>query len=104
MHDTGNTRCIVRTVRLKLSGAKRLFKGLLLIHQIINGICLISVCNNCLVTQHADRSIDDQTWIFELGRIKCLCADALTILYKHPISAVHAATHNKICGHGIFSV
>ena len=63
VHHTRNTRCIIRTIRLKLSGSQCLFKSLLLVHQFIDRICLISVSHDSLVAQHPDRCINDQTWI-----------------------------------------
>ena len=97
-------RCIVRCVRLKLSGAQRLLKRLLLVHQFVDRIGLIAVCHDCLVAKHTDRCINDEARICQLGRIKCLCADSFAILHKNPVTAVLASSHDKVSGYRIFSI
>ena len=104
MHDSGNTRCIVWSIRLKLSGAERLLECLLLVHQLIDRIRLVSICHDRLVAKYTNRCINDQTWILKLARIKCLCTDSLSVLYKHTITAVRAASHDKIRSHCLLAI
>ena len=67
-----------------------------MVQTIINGIGLIAVRNNCLIAEHADRSIDDKTRILHLRRIKGLGADAVPIGNEHAVSAVLAPAHDEI--------
>ena len=104
MQDTGNTRCVVRRIRLKLATSEGLLKSHLAIHSLINRISLIAVGHDRFISQHTDRCIDNQTRIFQLRRIKCLCADALTFFYKHTVAAVLASSHDKVCRNRLLSV
>ena len=104
MQDSGNTRGVVRTVRLKFPAAQALLEGHLLVHALIDRVCLVAVCNDRLVAQHANRCIDDQARILQLGRVKRLCADALALLYEHAVAGIAASAHNKIRCYRLFSV
>ena len=104
MHDPGNTRCIVRTIRLELAGAQRLFEGKLLIHPLINRICLIPVCHDRLIPQHANRSIDNQARVSQFRRIERLRTDSLAVLHKDTVPAVLAASHDEISCHSLLPV
>src|SRR5699024_11117619 len=46
MHDTGDTRCIIGPVRLKLSASQRLLKGQLFVHSFIDRVGLVSIGDN----------------------------------------------------------
>ena len=104
MHDTGDSRCIIRSVRLEFSGAQGLFKGQLFVHPLVNSVCLVTVGHDGLVAQDTYRRIDDQTGIFQFGRIESLGADTLSLCHKHTIAAVGASSHDKISGYSIFTV
>ena len=104
MQDTGNTGCIVGAVRLELSAAQGLLKGQLFVHSLVDSICLVTVGHDGLVSQDTHRCIDDQTGIFQFGRIKSLGTDSLSFCYEHTIAAVGASSHDEISGHGIFTV
>jgi len=75
-----------------------------MIHSLVNGICLISVGHDCFISKYAYRCINDQAWIYQLGRIKGLCTDSLSVLYKHTVAAVLASSHDKIRGNCLGSV
>ena len=75
-----------------------------MIHAVIDGVGLVAIGNDGFVTQHANRCIDDQARILQLGRIKRLCADALALLYEHAVAGIAASAHNKIRCYRLFSV
>ena len=104
MHHTRNTWCVVRAIRLEFSRTKRLLKSKLLIHSFINRICLIPVCYDRFITQYSDRCVNNQTWVCKLRWIKCLCTDSLSVLYKHTVSTVLTASHNKIGSDSLLSI
>ena len=104
MHDTADAGRVVRPIRLELSAAKGLLKGLLLVHQLVNRVGLVAVGDDRLVAEHADRRVNNQARIRQLRRIKRLRADALTVRDEHAVAAIHASTHNKIGSHGTFSI
>ena len=104
MHDTGDSRCIVRSVRLEFSGAQGLLKGQLFVHSLVDSICLVTVGHDDLVTKDTYGCVDDQTGIFQFGRIESLGTDSLSLCHEHTITAVGASSHNKIRGYGIFTV
>ena len=60
MHDSGDTRSIVRAVRLKLAAAQGLLEGLLAVHTVVNRICLVAVCHDGLISENAHRGVDDK--------------------------------------------
>ena len=95
MHDAGNPWCIVGAVRFKFPAAQGLLKGHLVVHALIDGIRLVTVGDNGLVSQHPHRSIDDQAGIRQLCRIKGLGADAVAILHKYAVAAVLASSMIK---------
>ena len=104
MHDTGNSRCIVGAVRLEFSAAQGLLKGQLFVHSLVDSICLVTVGHDGLVTKDTYRCVDDQTGIFQFGRIESLGTDSLSFCHEHTIAAVGASSHDEISGHGIFTV
>ena len=59
MQDAGDPRRVVRRVRLKFACAQRLLKRLLPVHQAVNRVRLVSVCDNRFISQDADRGVDD---------------------------------------------
>ena len=91
-------------VRLKFPGAQALLKGQLLVHSLIDGICLVPVGDDGLISQHPHRGVDDQAGILHLGRVEGLGADSVSVLHKHPVAAVLASSHNKISSHRGLSV
>ena len=104
VHNTGNSRRIIWSIRLKFSCTKCLLKCLLFVHQLINRIGLISVCHNRFVAKHTNRCINDQTRITQFRWVKRLCTDSVSILYKHAVSAVFTSSHDKICCHSVLSI
>ena len=104
MHHTRNPGRIVGTVRFKFTASERLLQAQPLFQSLINGIRLISISNNRILSQHPHRRIYDQTGILQLGRVKGLGPDAFSFRHKDTVAAVRAPSHNKVCGHGVFSV
>ena len=96
MHDPGDAGRVVRSVRLELSCAQRLFKSKLLIHALIDRIRLIAVCHDRLIAENTHRSVDDQARVCQLLRIKRLCADPLSVLHENTVPAVLAPPHDEI--------
>ena len=81
MKNTGNTRCVVRCIRLKFSCTERLLKSKLSVHSLINGICLVAVCYDCLVSKDTYRCVDDKAWVCKLGRITMVFVPAVSTFY-----------------------
>ena len=104
MHNAGNPRRIVGSIRLELAAPQGLFKGQLLVHTLVDGICLVSIGHNGLVAQNSDRGVDDQAGVFHLGGIKGLSSDSSPLFHENPVPAVCASAHDKISGHGLCSV
>ncbi len=104
MHDSRDAGRIVGRIRLKFPRAQRLLEGLLPVHQLVDRVRLISVCDNGFIAKHPHRRIDNQAGILQFGGIKRLRAYPLAIRHKHPVPAVAAASHNKICRHRIRAV
>lgn len=102
-YTQSNSVCFVKDGQAIGVGAGQL-KSKLMIHSLINGICLISVSYDCFVSQYTYRCIDDQTRICKFGRIKRLGTDSLTILYKYSVSAVLASAHDEISCHCFLTV
>ena len=75
-----------------------------MIHTLVDGICLVTVGNDGFIAKNTYRSVDDKTRVSELGRIKCLGADAFSVLYKDAVAAVGTAAHNKISSHSMCAV
>ena len=96
MENTGDSWCVVRSIRLEFTGAQGLLKGHLMIHAVIDGVGLVAIGNDGFVAKYADGCVDDKAWIRQLGRIKCLGADAFTLFHKDTVTAVDTAAHNEI--------
>ena len=104
MHDTGNSWGIIWSIRLKLSGTQSLLESHLLIHKFENCVGLVAVGYDGLVAKDTNRSVDNQAWVNQFGRVKSLCTDTCAVFYKHAIAAVFASSHNEISGYRILSV
>ena len=104
VNETGDTRGIVGCIRLEFPCPQGLFKSFPCLHQIIHGICLVTIGNNGVISQNTHRCIDDKAGVYHLGRVKCLCPDAGTVLYKDTVAAVFTSSHNKVCGDSVVSV
>ena len=104
MHDTGDSGGIVRAVRLKLSASQGLLKGKALSHLVVDGIGLVAVCHNGIPAKHSDGSVDDQAGIFQLGRVKRLRADPLSLGDKDTVAAVGASSHDEVSRNCFFAV
>ena len=99
MKNAGNTRGVVRCIRLKLTASEGLLKGKLFVHALVDGVGLVTICDDSLVSKHTDRRIDDQARVSQLARVKGLGTDALTVFHKNPVTAVFAAAHDKVGRH-----
>ena len=53
-----------------------------MIHTLVDGIRLVTVGDDGFIAKNTYRSVDDKARVSELGRIKCLGADAFSVLYK----------------------
>ncbi len=104
MQNTRDPWCVVRRIRLKCTAPKALFKCHLPVQSFVDRICLIAVCDDCLVAKHTHRRVNNQARILELRRIKCLRADALSVFDKDTVAAVRAAAHDKIRRDGFSSI
>ena len=104
MHDTGDSRCIIRSVRLKFTGTQRLFKSQLMIHSLINGIGLIAIGHNGGVAQGTHSIVDNQMRVFQLFGVSCHGAQAALNQVKHAVAAVFAAAHDPVCHHGLIAL
>lgn len=81
-YQTGDTRSKVWCIRFKGSGAQCFFERFALFEEIIDGISLVTVCYNSLFAENSDWSINDEGWVFQFCRIKCLSADTAFLFYK----------------------
>ena len=86
------------------TASKGYLKRFSLLQSFVYGIGLVSVCYDRIISQNAYRCVDDQARIFQLRRIKRLCADSLTLLNKDTVAAVLASAHNKVSGNGFCAV
>ena len=57
-----------------------------------------------MVVDHPNGPVDDQAGVHHLGRVEGLRANALPLLHKHAVAAVHAAAHDEVGHHGPFAV
>ena len=104
MHDPGDARRVVRSVRLKLSRTQGLLKSELLVHALIDRICLVAVSHDRLISENTDRRINDKARICQLGRIKRLGTDPLSVLHKNTVPAVLASSHDEISCDSLFPI
>ena len=104
MNNARNTRCIVRSVVLKFTGTKRLLKGHLLIHKVIDCVGLVAVGYDSLVAENTNGRIYNKVRVNHFGFIKGLCSYALAVLDKYSVTAVFASSHNEISDNGFLSV
>ena len=104
MEHAGDPGGIIGRVRLEFTASQALFKSHLPVQPLINGIGLVSVCDDRLVAEHTDGSVDDQAGILHFRGIKSLCADPVSFSHKDPVAAVSASAHDEIGDDCFFSV
>ena len=102
--QSGDTRRIVRCVRFELTGPQGFLKSFPSLHQIIHSVCLVAIGHNGIISQNANRCVDDQARVYHFRRIKCLCADTCTVLYENAVPAVFTSSHDKVCRNRLLSV
>ena len=96
MKYTRYSRCIVRSIWLKLTISKRLLKGISLLHILENSICLITICYDSICTTNSYWCIYDKAWILKLCWIKCFCSYSLAFCYEYSVTTVLRTSHNKV--------
>ena len=99
--QSGDTRRIVRCVRFELTGPQGFLKSF---PSLIHSVCLVAIGHNGIISQNANRCVDDQARVYHFRRIKCLCADTCTVLYENAVPAVFTSSHDKVCRNRIRSV
>ena len=76
----------------------------LLVHQVVDGVGLVTVGHDGLVAEHANGIVNDQMGINHLRLVKGLGAHRVTLNLEHAVAAVDASAHDKVGGDRLFAV
>ena len=76
----------------------------LLVHQVVDGIGLVAVCDDGLVAENTYRSVNDKVRIHHLGGVERLGADTFAILNENAVAAVLTSAHDKVSGDCLLTV
>ena len=102
--DTGDPGGVVGAIGLELTGVQGLAERLALHQEIADGVGLIAVGNNQIITHLADGVIDDQAGINHLGGIVSFSTDAVLGFGENAIAGIFAAAHDEIGGDSVLIV
>ena len=95
-HEAADTRCPVRTIRLEFTCLKCFLEGVAILQEIIDGIRLITVGHDQVITDLTDRAVDDEARVLDLAGVCRIDGDGVTILDKYAVSGVCATTHDEV--------
>ena len=96
VHYARNSGSVVWRVVLVLACAKRLLKGLLFIHQLVDSVGLVAVGNYRLVAKLSNGRVDDKVRVGKLAWVGSFGLYAVSRFGENAVARVHASAHDEV--------